>query len=332
MRKTRQIIRLGLLLVSLVILLPSCRKEKTEIRIGSNLWPGYDFLYLAKEKGFFDEAGVNVKLFDFVSLSDSRRAFERGQIDILAGTIVEMLIINNNSVKSPQVFYVADFSNGADVILGRKPIESIPDLKGKRVGVEPASLDLLTITLALKQHRMNLSDVTLVPMAQNGMEQNWNRSLVDALCTYPPTSVRIMNKGNANIIFNSSQIPGYIVDVLISDKTFIDSNTEDLAKVLQCFDRAVRYAKEHPDEALPIIAGHENITVKELREAYDGILVETLKNQDKYFKDHGQLFKAASTALEILTETNSVRKNKYVQSMINPGPVNFSLSKPENND
>lgn len=225
-----------------------------------------------------------------------------------------------------------DFSNGADVILGRKPIRSIQELKGKRVGVEPASLDLLTINLALKQNHLNLSDITLVPMAQNGMEDNFDKSLVNALCTYPPTSIRILNKGNANILFNSSQIPGYIVDVLISDKKFINSRTEDLAKVIRCFDRAIQFTKEHPDEALPVIAEHEQVSVKDLRESYLGISVEGLKDQVQYFGEQGQLLKATGVALDILMKTGVIQKNINVKDVINPGPANFSTSSQRKHD
>lgn len=332
MYKSRKIIVSIFFLMSMSLLFPACMKEKIPIRIGSSLWPGYEFLYLAKEKGYFDDEGVKVELFDFVSLSDSRRAFERGQIDVLAATIVEKLIITNNSFKSPQTFYVVDFSNGADVILGRKPIRSIQELKGRRVGVEPASLDLLTINLALKQNHLNLSDITLVPMAQNGMEDNFDKSLVDALCTYPPTSVRILNKGNANILFNSSQIPGYIVDVLLSDKKFINSRTEDLAKVIRCFDRALQFAKEYPDEALTVIAEHEQISVKDLRECYLGISVEGLKDQVQYFGEQGQLLKATGVALDILMQTGVIQKNINVKDVINPGPANFYTSNQRKHD
>jgi NitT/TauT family transport system substrate-binding protein len=179
---------------------------------------------------------------------------------------------------------------------------------------------------------MNTKDVILVPMAQNGMEENYDKSMVDALCTFPPTSVRILNKGNANILFNSSQIPGYIVDVLISHKKFIDSRTADLVKVIQCFNRAVQFTKDHPEEALPVIAEHLQITVNELREAYKGISVVELKDQDQYFRNNGQLFKAKQIALEILKETGVIQKEIDVQDLINPGPVNFSLSTIRKND
>ncbi len=325
-------LRIVIGLMCLTLMLPACQRERAHIRIGSTLWPGYDFLYLAQELGYFEEAGLNVKLFDFVSLSDSRRAFERGQIDVLAGTIVEMLIISNNSFKTPQTFYVTDFSNGADVILGRKPLESIRELKGKRVGVEPASLDLLTINLALKAHGMSVKDVSLVPMAQNGMEDNYDKLKVDALCTYPPTSVRIMNKGTANLLFNSSQIPGFILDVLIADESFINSHTAALAILIQCFDRAVQFTRDHPDKALPVIAGHESITMQELKDAYKGIFIEDLRQQEKYFNEHGQLIKATSAALEILREFAAIRKNIQVRRTINVGPVNHSLENSGNHD
>ena len=71
-------------LLAITLFSSGCRKELPVIRVGMNLWPGYEFLYLAKEKGYFLEEGINLQLYDFVSLSDSRRAFERGQIDVLA--------------------------------------------------------------------------------------------------------------------------------------------------------------------------------------------------------------------------------------------------------
>ena len=313
-------------LIGLVLLFPACKKESQPIRVGMVQWPGYEFLYLAQQKGFLKEEGLNIQLFDFVSLSDSRRAFERGQIDIVTGTIVELLVIRENSYKLPQAFFVTDFSNGADVILGRKPIQTVSELKGKNIGVEPASLDLLTINLALLQNQMDITDVVLVPMAQNGMEDSFERKEVDAICTYPPTSVKILNKGDANILFNSTQIPGYIVDVLIADKNFIDSRAEDLAIIIRCIDRAIQYSHDYPNEALAIMSEHEQISVTEIQEAYRGMLVEQLKTQMDYFAPEGQLFIALETALKILKETDVVQRNIIVSDLINQGPVTLALS------
>jgi NitT/TauT family transport system substrate-binding protein len=318
--------RIPLLAVLCLFIFTGCKKESPPIRVGMIIWPGYDFLYLAEKNGFCKEEGVNVQLFDFVSLSDSRRAFERGQIDVVAGTIVELLITRESSDRSPQAFFVTDFSNGADVILGKSPISTVSELKGKRVGVEPASLDLLTLNLALRQNQMNLDDVTLIPLAQNGMEYGFEMQEVDAICTYPPTSLKVLSKGDANILFNSTQIPGYIVDVLMADESFINNRSEDLAKLLRAFDKAILFTKEHPEEALPVIADHDQLTVEELEVAYSGMIVEPLENQMQYFSDHGQLVKAASIAIEVLKETGVVKRDINLSAIINQQPVVKALS------
>ena len=89
-KPSSQLLVCGLALLALS--LGSCSTERahpTPLRIGINAWPGYEFLYLAQEKGFFREAGVEVQLIEFNSLSDVRRSFERNQIDGFAGTMVE---------------------------------------------------------------------------------------------------------------------------------------------------------------------------------------------------------------------------------------------------
>ncbi len=128
-------------------------------------------------------------------------------------------------------------------------------------------------------------------------------------------------------MFNSSQIPGYIVDVLIADEQFIDTRVGDLAKIIQCIDRAIQYAKEYPDEALVIMAEHEQISVLDLQEAYRGMSVEPLKNQIQYFTSDGQLCKALEAAFEILRKTGVIQRDITVKNLINQGPVTTALSK-----
>ena len=67
--------------------LAGCGRHEGPIRIGINAWPGNEFLFLAQEKGFFAAQGVDVRLIEYSSLGDVRRAFDRGQIDGMTGTI-----------------------------------------------------------------------------------------------------------------------------------------------------------------------------------------------------------------------------------------------------
>ena len=71
------------------ILVTGCgQAPQPPVRIGINFWPGYEFLYLAEKQGFFKQEGVPVELIQFSSMGDARRAFERGQVDAMAVTLI----------------------------------------------------------------------------------------------------------------------------------------------------------------------------------------------------------------------------------------------------
>ena len=78
-----------------------CFPEKpASFRLGIIPWPGYEFLYLAQGKGFYHDEGLEVRIVEFDSLSDARRAYERGQIDALGTTVIEVLQARDTSSRA----------------------------------------------------------------------------------------------------------------------------------------------------------------------------------------------------------------------------------------
>lgn len=76
----------------------SCNQAPTEaIRIGISPWPGYELLYLAQEKSFFEQAGLHVQIVEFSSLGDVLRAYEQGNIDGMASTLTEAILVKYQS-------------------------------------------------------------------------------------------------------------------------------------------------------------------------------------------------------------------------------------------
>ena len=70
------------LFIAVILLLSACRETPNPpLRIAINPWPGYEFLYLAERLKLFEAEGVEVRILQFSSLNDSRRAFELGKAD-----------------------------------------------------------------------------------------------------------------------------------------------------------------------------------------------------------------------------------------------------------
>ena len=121
--------------------LAGCARYEAPLRIGINAWPGNEFLFLAQEKGFFAAEHVDVRLIEYSSLGDVRRAFDRGQLDGMTATLVELLQSREGTRRAPRAFMATDVSNGADVIVARGEIASgPPGSNSARCSFEPSTL------------------------------------------------------------------------------------------------------------------------------------------------------------------------------------------------
>ncbi len=265
------------------------RKANTPLRIGINPWPGYEFLFLAKQKGFLEQHGARVELLEYSSLGDVRRAFEMGKIDGMACTLIEVLMARENSPRLPRAFLVTDFSDGADVILADSKVSGIGGLKGKSIGAETASLGVFMLSRALERAGLALSDVALIPMDQAHMEKALGQGQVDAVITYPPESVKILAKGKANRIFDSSLIPGEVIDVVALDAAILAAREREVAGILRAWDQALAYAARHPEESYALMARRERISPEEFRKALEGIRVLSTSEQRSWFEPGGKL-------------------------------------------
>ena len=296
----------------------SAASTKT-IRIGLNPWPGYEFFYLAEKKGFFTKMGVNAKVIEYNSLEDVRHGFEKGQIDIMNSTIIELLLSEERSQKKPKAFFISDFSNGGDVIIANKNIANIKQLKGKKIAVEPNSLGLYMLSRALQKNNMSLKDITMVGMTQLNMEKVMNDDTIAAIVSYPPVSINVMRdiKGTHKI-FTSADIPGEIIDIASAEESFLNNRSADVKKIIQAWDMAVAFHKINPDEANQIMAEREQISAAEFAEVLGDMRILTSKEQKQYFASGGPVEVAIEEASAILVESGYVRKKIMGKKMLKP--------------
>lgn len=278
------------LAVIIAALLSSCTKPKQPVAIGINAWPGYEYIYLAKVKGFYEQQGVSVKIVEYNSLADARQAYERGHLDGLACTIVEHCQILDNSTRNPRISLINDYSNGGDVLLAHKSIATIEDLRGKRIGLEIGSLGIYLLARVLEEAGLNLADVDPVSTDQLSLLDLFNHGKIDAAITYPPHSVSILKAGSAHEIFSSADIPNEIIDILVFDKTFLKSREEDARAVIEGIYSALDWTNQNKDAAYGIMADREGISKTEFAAITEtDIHVVSREEQSQFFNKESPL-------------------------------------------
>ena len=279
------------------------------LRIGINAEPGYEFAYLAQVRGLYAREGVNVRLVQFDCLSDSRRAFERGQLDGYFGTVFEVLQARANSGRSPRIVRVLDRSKGYDVVLGGPRARNVAALKGRRVGVEAGSMNVYLLSRALERHGLDLRAVTLVDLPPSKMGGALGRDEVDAVVTYPPASSAIEISGVARPIFSSSDIPGEVVDIVAFDALTLSRRGADVKAFLRAYDAAVAWSAGNSERAYAIMADREGLSPFEFKESLDqGLELLSPSSQSEYFGPGGVLPHIIRATSRVLQATGQVRQ------------------------
>ena len=92
-------------------------------------------------------------------------------------------------------------------------MRTMQDLKGKSVAVESGALGAFVLSRALALNGMQASDVNVVHLESNEQPSAFEKGQVDGAVTFDPYRVQFLRAG-ASTLFDSTQIPGEIVDLL----------------------------------------------------------------------------------------------------------------------
>lgn len=197
------------LIMLLCLLLAACTEPRMQtLRIGTNVWTGYEPLYLARELDYLKKGEVD--LLEYASASQVLNAYKNGLLDAAAVTLDEAIKLLEGG-EDIRVILAMDVSNGADALLGQASLKSIDDLKGKRIGVEHNALGAYFIHRVIELSEIEKQDITIVPLEVHQHERASNEKDIDVIVTFDPVRNTIIQMGG-NVLFDSSQISGEIVD------------------------------------------------------------------------------------------------------------------------
>lgn len=181
------------------------------LTVGINTWVGYDPLVLARDRGLTDPQAV--KVVELISSAEAVRHLRNGLLDAAALTLDETLRLADSGF-DVRIVALLDTSSGADVVLAAPEVRSLPDLRGRAIAVEDASVGTLVLERLLKKAGLTREDVSVVKMESTQHLMALQSDRVSAAVSYAPIEGAIRRAGYRRI-FDSSQMPDEILDVLV---------------------------------------------------------------------------------------------------------------------
>lgn len=312
-RKLKNSLTISIATVTLCAIgLASCTKAEPPLRVGANVWPGFETLYLARNLGYYDRTPI--RLVDYPSGTEEVRAYRNGEIEGAGVSIDEALVLaaTNPDVK---IVVVMDFSNGGDVILSKPEIKKLQALKGRSVGVEATALGAFIITRALEQKGMSPKDIKIISLGVSEHERAFKQGRVDAVVTFGSARTKLLAAG-AKQLFDSSQIPGEIVDVLIVREDVINKQPKTVQALVDGRFRALDYLNKNPQDAASRIAPRTGVTPEQFLESLKGLSTPNLQENQKLLgKTDPSLLKGVERLSQLMLD------NKLLPKAVDPAPL-----------
>lgn len=290
----------------------------TPMRVGTNVWPGYEPLYLARSLAYFTDQ--QIRLVELSSATKVIHAFRNGAIDVAALTLDETLLLAEHDADI-RVIAIMDFSHGGDALLGQAHIRSLADIKGRRVGVENTALGAYMLSHALQLAHLSPQDVQLVPLEIDRQEQGFIQQDVDALITFEPVRSKLLQQG-AHVLFSSAQIPGKIMDVMVVRKSYLGKHLAELAQLLQAWFKALERLEQQPLASAKNMATREQIQADVFLASLQNLRFPSLKiNLDMFAGDAKPLRTAAHNMTTVMQQQGLLQKSVDISQLFNALPL-----------
>ncbi len=307
-----------LLLLPLILLYQSCSETVTPpLRLGTNVWPGYEPLYLARQLGHLNRN--EVRLIEYPSSSEVIRAFRNHAIDAAALTLDEALLLQQDGIPVSAIL-VMDISNGGDVIMARRDITDMSDLKGKRIAVESTALGGYVISRALEIHGMQLADIQVKHLEVSAHEAAYRNGEVDAAVTFEPVRTQLLNQG-AHEIFSSREIPGEIVDVLVVHNDLLGQQRPRLTNLISGWFKAINELQQAPDNSALIISQRLKVTPAEVLLGYKGLKLPSLEENRKLLAPEGPLHNTIERLSATMQQHGLLHGSSSARTLIHEGVI-----------
>ena len=197
----------------------------------------------AIKTGAFEEEGLKVNLIEFADGPTIIAAMESGSIDIgYIGPGAHKLCINGRA----KIFAISQVEN-ADAIVGLKShgVETLADLKGKKVGYASGTSSEAILLRGLKRAGLTMDDIVAYEMDASALTAAMTSGSLDACATWSPSTETISSQlgDDAVIIARNETFSDEAVSIAswIVMQSWAEKNHDILVKYLKALYKGEDY-------------------------------------------------------------------------------------------
>ena len=202
-------------------------QEKTDFKVAWSIYVGWmPWGYAHDEKimkKWADKYGIEVEIVQINDYVESINQYTAGQFDGCVMTNMDALTIPAAGGVDSTSLIVGDFSNGNDglVLKGKTKLEEV---KGQKVHLVELSVSHYLLARGLSTVGLTEKDVTVVNVSDADVVAAFATPDVTAMVTWNPQLSEIAKSPGAAMVYDSSKIPGEIIDLMVVNTATLTEN------------------------------------------------------------------------------------------------------------
>lgn len=251
-----------------------------DIQIDGSATPYYSPLYLAKEKGYFEEEGLDVNFY-YASAAEIVKNVGADNVTFGFPNADVVLLGRANEVPVKIIHTTYQSGLGSIIFKDSSGIKTPEDLKGKTIAITSfGSPNFVQLKVILQKAGLSLDDVNLKVIGTGAIVNSLVSDQVDAICFSKLRTYELLSSGvEVSQILSSDFMPSY-GNVLITSDKFLKEHPEICASFNRALSRSIEYVMDdHVEEAVNLARDHYTPTIKGTEQKYiDIISQEFIKN------------------------------------------------------
>src|ERR1700682_5368631 len=214
---------------------PVLAAERSSFNVAWSIYVGWMPWDYADRSGILkkwaDKYGIKIKLTQVNEYVESINQYTAGTFDACSMTNMDTLTIPAAGGVDSTVLIVGDFSNGNDGVVLKGKGKSLTDIKGQRVNLVELSVSHYLLARALESVGMRKRDLKVINTSDADIVAAFSAPATTAVVTWKPQLSAVLSAPNAQLVFDSSKIPGEILDLMVVKTDVLNANPK-LGKAL----------------------------------------------------------------------------------------------------
>lgn len=171
-----------------------------------------------------DKYGIEIEVVQLNDYIESINQYTAGQFDGCVMTNMDALTIPAAGGVDSTALILGDFSNGNDGLVLKGTNKTLKDIKGQQVNLVELSVSHYLLARALESVGLKEADVKVVNTSDADMVAVYGSKEVTAVTTWNPLLSEILAQPNSTKVFDSAQIPGEIMDLMVVNTETLNKN------------------------------------------------------------------------------------------------------------